>query len=227
MGFPPVTYVLMQGCLLPAKYEWTVWNMRLGRYRTKNGKIPLATIFVAGLFLGMLILNFGKSILLDNTGLLDEYTLYHMKYMTVDSSALFYYVLRNRLVRVLGLAVLSTTYLGMAVCVGCVFWYGMCSGIFLSAAVIRYGIKGILLVLAGIFPQYLIYVPMMIFLLLWCQRLYRMIYVEKNSVSGLDKSRFLPKVILELGGVLLALLAGCVVESFLNPYLVIGLLKIF
>ena len=99
MGFPPVTYVLMQGCLLPAKYEWTVWNMRLGRYRTKNGKIPLATIFVAGLFLGMLILNFGKSILLDNTGLLDEYTLYHMKYMTVDSSALFYYVLRNRLVR--------------------------------------------------------------------------------------------------------------------------------
>ena len=199
----------------------------LGKYRTKTGKIPLATIFAAGLFLGMLILNFGKSILLDNTGLLDEYTLYHMKYMTVDSSALFYYVLRNRLVRVLGLAVLSTTYLGMAVCVGYVFWYGMCAGIFLSAAVIRYGIKGILLVLAGIFPQYLLYVPMMIFLLLWCQRLYRMIYLEKHSASGLDKSRFLPKVILELGGVLLALLAGCVVESFLNPYLVIGLLKIF
>ena len=41
-------------------------------------------------------MNMGKSILLEKTGPLDEYTLYHMKYMTINSNALFYYVLRQR-----------------------------------------------------------------------------------------------------------------------------------
>ena len=68
-------------------------------------------------------MNIGKSILLDKTGVFDEEVLYHMKYMTVDCNALFYYVLRKRLLTVLILAVLSTTYLGMAVCVGAALWY--------------------------------------------------------------------------------------------------------
>ena len=146
--------------------------MRIGRYRIYEGRLPLVTIFMAGLFVGIFFMNFGKSILLENTGLLDEYTLYHMKYMTVDSSALFYYVLRQRLSRIIILAVLSTTYLGLAVCIGISFWYGMCAGAFMATTVLRYGIKGILLVVTGIFPQYLIYVPAMIAMLLWCQKLY-------------------------------------------------------
>lgn len=194
--------------------------MRIGRDGIRGDRLPIATIFMAGLFAGILLMNFGKSILLKNTGLLDEYTLYHMKYMTVDSSALFYYVLRNRLSRVLVLAVLSTTYLGMVVCIGAGFWYGMCAGAFLGAAVIRYGLKGILLVLTGIFPQYLIYVPAVLALLLWCRRIHRAIYYDREE-------HFLPRYLLQLIGILLAIVAGAALESFLNPYLMIGLLKTF
>lgn len=185
------------------------------------------TIFAVGLFAGMLLMNFGKSFLLENTGLLDEYTLYHMKYMTVDSGALFYYVLRNRIGRVLVLAVLATTYLGLAVCIGAVFWYGMCAGAFLATAVIRYGLKGVLLVLAGVFPQYLVYVPAMIFLLLWCHRIYRGIYLDRTLGAGGEKNFSLPKYLLQFACILFAFIAGCVAESFLNPYLMMGLLKIF
>lgn len=185
------------------------------------------TIFAVGLFAGMVIINLGKSIFLENTGLLDEYTLYHMKYMTVDSSALFYYVLRSRLSRILILAVLATTYLGLAVCVGAVFWYGMCAGAFLATAVIRYGLKGILLVLAGIFPQYLIYVPAMMVMLLWCRKIYSGIYLDRSLNTGAEKSLSVPVCLLQLFGILLAFTAGCVAESFLNPYLLMGLLKIF
>lgn len=201
--------------------------MKIGRYRTREGRLPLVTIFAAGLFAGMLLMNLGKSILLENTGLLDENTLYHMKYMTVDSSALFYYVLRNRLVRLLVIAVLSTTYLGLVICIGAAFWYGMCAGAFLAASVIRYGLRGILLVLAGIFPQYLIYVPAMILLLLWCQKIYRAVYLDRTLTQDPGNRLFLPKCLLQLIGILLLFVLGCVTESFLNPHLMLGLLKIF
>lgn len=201
--------------------------MQIRRYRMREGKLPLVTIFMAGLFAGMFIMNFGKSILLEDTGFLDEYTLYHMKYMTVDSGALFYYILRHRLGRLIVLAVLSTTYLGFAVCVGVVFWYGMCAGAFLAAAVIRYGIKGILLVLAGMFPQYLVYIPAMVFMLLWCQNLYRSIYLIRGTGMEAAGGFFLPRRLLQLLGILLVFMVGCILESFLNPHLMAGLLKIF
>lgn len=199
----------------------------IGRYGFKEGNLPFLTIFTAGIVVGIFVISLGKSILLENTGLLDEYTLYDMKYMTVDSSALFCYVLKQRLGSALVLAVLSTTYLGLAVCGGFVLWYGVCTGAFLATAVIRYGIKGILLVLVGIFPQYLIYVPAVIGMLFWCRKLYRKIYLDKSAASEWEKGFGLPKCVLQLVGILSVLVVGCVLESFINPTFMQALLKIF
>lgn len=181
--------------------------------------------FGAGLLLGIILINIGKSILLGETGLFDEYTLYHMKYMTVDSNALFCYVLRKRLGRILILVVLSTTYLGLVACMGAAFWYGMSAGAFLASLSLRYGVKGILLALSGMFPHYLLYVPAMLFLLGWCEELFRGIYV-RGEFRAMDKG-----LLLKRAGGLLAILAvfaaGCILEGYLNPYLLLGFLKIF
>ena len=150
--------------------------MRITGIGIKGTKLPVLPIFFAGVVAGVLVMNIGKSILLENTGLFDEYTLYNMKYMTVDSNALFSYVFRERILKFLAIAVLSTTYLGLAVCVGAVAWYGMSAGAFLSALVIRYGIKGGFLALVAMFPHYLIYIPAFLALLGWCENLYRGIY---------------------------------------------------
>ena len=48
-----------------------------------SGRLKLLPVFCAGLLAGIVIMNLGKSILLENTGLFDEDTLYHIKYMTV------------------------------------------------------------------------------------------------------------------------------------------------
>lgn len=194
--------------------------MRGNRYRMRDGRLPLMTIFTVGLFAGIILMNVGKSILLENTGLLDEYTLYHMKYMTVDGKALFYYVLKERMGQLVLLAVFSTTYLGLAVCGGMTFWYGICGGAFLATAVMRYGVKGILLVVVGIFPQYLVYVPAMIIMLFWCQKLYRTIYLERAELS-------ITRQLLQLLGIAAAFVLGCMLESFVNPYLFKGFLQIF
>ena len=195
-------------------------------------------VFLTGFFLGTVIMNMGKSILLEKTGLLDEYTLYHMKYMTINSNALFYYVLRQRLGTLLVMAVFATTYLGLAVEIGVVLWYGLAGGSFLSALIIRYGLKGVLFAVTGMIPQYLLYVPAMVLLLFWCENVCRSIYFRhtvyaendghgiRRNIPLLQKKTPIIRLLL-LGGIAVLVIMGCMLESYVNPFLLSGLLKVF
>ncbi len=199
--------------------------MRFSWKGLKTGNHTFLTFFCVGLIAGILVIYMGKSILLGDVGMFDESTLYHLKYMTVDSNALFCYVLRKRMIRFLGLAILSTTYLGLVACMGAAFWYGLSAGAFLATLTMRYGIKGILLAVISMFPQYLVYVPVVLALLLWCEELFRGIYVW-GEYSAADKGFLLKKAgrLLVLTAVLVV---GCMLEAYMNPYLLMGFLKIF
>lgn len=199
--------------------------MRFSWKGLKTGNHTFLTFFCVGLIAGILVIYMGKSILLGDGGMFDESTLYHLKYMTVDSNALFCYVLRKRMIRFLGLAILSTTYLGLVACMGAAFWYGLSAGAFLATLTMRYGIKGILLAVISMFPQYLVYVPVVLALLLWCEELFRGIYV-RGEYSAADKGFLLKKAgrLLVLTAVLVV---GCMLEAYMNPYLLMGFLKIF
>lgn len=181
--------------------------------------------FCVGLAAGISVVNLGKGILLGDGGLFDEATLYRLKDVTVDGNALFCYIFRKRMFRAIVLAVLSTTYLGMAACMGAAGWYGLSAGAFLATLVIRYGLKGILLALASMFPQYLVYVPVALAFLAWCGELFRGIYV-RGEYSAADKG-FLARKAGSLLLLLGALTVGCLLEGYLNPYLLMGFLKIF
>lgn len=200
--------------------------MRFIRMEFKLGQKKYLTLFCAGLFVGFFVINIGKSILLEGTGLFDEDTLYQMKYMTVDSNALFYYILRKRIVCLLLFAVAATTYLGLVACMGAAFWYGMSAGVFLTSLAVRYGIKGILLAVLFVFPQYLVYVPVAMALLSWCESVFRGIYIRKGDRGEWDRGLMVRKV-----GQMLAICAattvGCLLEGYVNPFLLMGFLKVF
>ncbi len=103
--------------------------------------------------------------------------------------------------------------------------YGFSLGLFLGTATCRYGIKGILLCIVGIFPHYLCYVPAMVMLLQWCEDIYRSIYFYHN-ITGQGKKSLpgkLGKPVLILG----VLVLGCVLEAFVNPVLFKGFLQFF
>ena len=199
-------------------------GMRIAGKRIGTGRIPVLQLFVVGILAGILIMNIGESILLDNTGLFDEDVLYHMKYMTVDYNALFCYVLRKRLMTILILAVLSTTYLGLAICVGTVLWYGTAAGGLLAVMMVRYGVKGILLAAACLFPQYLFYFPAMFAFWGWGESVYGSIYL-RGSLEP-EKNIFIKKMG-QLAGIIGMTIAGCAMEGFINPLILTGLLKIF
>jgi len=199
-------------------------GMRFAGKRFGFGRLPVFQLFVAGFLTGILIMKIGENILLEKTGIFDEEVLYHMKYMTVDNNAFFCYVLRKRLLTVLVLAVLSTTYLGMAVCVGAALWYGAAAGGLLAVMVLRYGMKGILLAAASLFPHYLIYFPVIFTLLTWGESVYGSIY---HRIGTETEKNVLIKKTGQLAAIIGMTVAGCALEGYVNPEVVLSLLKIF
>ncbi len=200
--------------------------MRFGsRKFTIRGRLPFLYLFMAGIFLGMILINLGKKVLLADTGILNQEALYHMKYMTVDGNDLFWYVLGTRLKPLISLVILATTYLGLAAVGAIAVSYGVSAGMFLAAAIMRYGVKGILLVITAIFPQYLIYGPALFFLLVWCEQICRLIYFEKTA--RLASRQLVLVKLLQLLAVIAIIIAGCVLESYVNPIILKKVLKNF
>ena len=123
----------------------------------------------------------------------------------------FIHVLFSRLSYIVVVILLSTTSLRKLIlmlqpallCLGIGGWIGV--------AISQFGIKGVLLVLAGAFPHMLLYVIILRFLimLLWDRTYY-------------DKQFFIAVFIL----IFMAIL-GCLLESYVNPVIVAKILKIF
>ena len=189
------------------------------------GKLPLHFLFLTGFVVGLFAVYFGRGILLNRAGMLDEDTLYRMKYMTVDSSILFWYVLCKRCRNFLVLIIMATTYLGWIFCGGVTVKYGFSVGFFLSTAVFRYGIKGILLGIVSIFPHYLCYLPAMILLLRWCEDMHRSIYFYHHTTGQGKKS--LPGRLGKLALIWIALVFGCLLESCVIKRIPAVFLKLF
>lgn len=199
--------------------------MKWDRSILQTGKLPLRFLFLTGFVTGLFAVYFARGILLEDAGMLDEDMLYRMKYMTVDSNILFRYVLCRRCRNFLVLIIMATTYLGLIFCGGITVKYGFSVGFFLSMAVFRYGVKGILLGIVGVFPHYLCYVPAMILLLRWSEELYRSIYFYHNITGQGKKS--LPGRLGKLVLILTALVFGCILECYVNPALLKGFLQFF
>lgn len=197
--------------------------------KRKQLLLTVAAGFVAGLF----IMNILKGALLESTGLLSEYTLYEMKYAEIDSSAFFAYVFQKRVGTALVLGVLSTTWLGLAASWACAGWMGISFGMLLMASLLRYGIKGMLLIGVGIFPQILIYFPVCLLLLEWSSEFCMVMYFPhrlSGSFGGSDaagKGTLMRRKALQFLTMLGVVIIGCVLESYVNPKLISNLLKIF
>ena len=203
--------------------------MRFFRAIRFHRNVPLLAAFLAGVLLGIFIINAGGSSLLGKIGLLDESSLYQMKYMSVENSSFLVYVLKKRLGFVIGIILLASTYLGVAAVYTYAGWLGCSLGMILSVAIMRYGVKGVVLMLVMAFPQYICYVPAWILLLHEGAELCRTIYFP-GKVSGTyigNKRQEIQKWILHFSKVTVVVIIGSVLESYVNPMLVIGLLKIF
>ncbi len=186
-------------------------------------------LFMIGLFLGILIVNAGYDTWIRNGSLLGTEMILRLKNSVPDGGELFGYIMKHRLFTVFMLGILGTTMIGIPAVCGYVCYTGLAAGCLLSVAVIRYGIRGLLLMAAGVFPQGLLLIPAYIALFVWTLNMNRLLYVKGSygdHYIRTGRQSYLKKGI-EMISIVVVVIIGCLVESYVNPKMLHFILKIF
>lgn len=199
---------------------------------TSGQRTHFIYVFLFGFFIGVFLMNLWKSTLLSEAGFLDEEMLYQMKYTRIEEEPFFFYVLRKRLAAFFVPAIFATTCLGTAVTYGAFIWFGFAGGSFMAVVCIRYGLKGILLLCAAFFPQHLFYIPAFWLLLNGCYQICCILYFPAKAYGDWENHYRSRKAFLAARGIYLLMLlvvviTGIFLESYVNPTILTKLLNIF
>ena len=184
-------------------------------------KAFLFASFVAGIFAANLM---GREAV-SNAGVLNDYFIEKFQYAQVNGENLFFYIIRERLPLLLLLCLLLFTSFGVPGGVLALGWQGFSVGFMLSTGIAKYGVKGILLVLGGLFPQYLFYLPVYIG---YC---YIAVFLRQGLRGEGDRAAPDRRLLYGMGLLAFALLfvmfaAGIFLESYVNPVILKNILQI-
>ncbi len=202
------------------------WNRKEGtKGRTLWTRLmqgSLLAAFVAGIFFANLM---GREAV-SNAGVLNDYFIEKFQYTEINGQNLFFYIIRERLPLLLLLLLLTMTSLGIAGGILMLSWQGFSVGFMLSTAIAKYGMKGILLVLGSLFPQYVFYFPVYI---LYC---YLAVYLRQRTHkdrmgNGSDRRYIYGAWMITAAGILIMFITGIFLESYINPIILKNILKIF
>ena len=199
--------------------------------KMRNGNVYILWfyLFLGSFLLGVLIMNMGDEVLISENGIFSQESVNRLRYIEIDSGRFFRYALKHRMGEGALLLLLSTTGLGIFSVYVCIIWQGVLAGMTITTAIIRYGIRGMLLILGGMFPHQLLLVPAEIMLLGWCYE-----NCSRGQFSGKydlpyyknRKQQYIRQAI-GLLWIIVVIIIGCILESYVNPILISDLVKIF
>lgn len=182
----------------------------------------------------LFMLSFIGAVLLSNlfirkdayeAGILSEYFLRKFQYLEIDFSRLFLYVAGKRFKTICLLTVAGITMFGIWTAYAYTMWMGFSVGMMLSLVTIELGIKGILVCIGAVIPQYMIYIPCII---LFLGKVYRMsseLYYQGGIGSQINKKQQYLEYALGILILTFLILIGCFLESFVNPYVLKKMLE--
>lgn len=175
---------------------------------------------------GILVANLMGREAVSNAGILNDYFVEKFQYTEINGQNLFFYIIGERVPMLLLLLLLTLTSLGIAGGILMLDWQGFSVGFMLSTAIAKYGMKGILLVLGSLFPQYVFYFPVYI---LYC---YFAVYLRRRmnkdrAGNGSDRRYIYGAWLIAAMGILAIFITGIFLESYINPTILKKILKFF
>lgn len=179
--------------------------------KIKLNHISLSNVYVISIVVMMIFTVFLKKEVFLQTSLFSRDTLHEIQTQLQVSSPQYLFLISRRVGIILSIFILSTTSVGDMYVYFQVIRLGLCTGLFFSIVILRYGLIGILLLVAGMFPHYLVYIPALILTLHLAR--------EKRKVSG--------KLLIQLLVIICVVIIGCLLESYVNPNIVSKMLKNF
>jgi len=165
----------------------------------QNGK-QFVIFYMAGFVIGILCANIVIKNYLMTSGTFSEYYLNQYVNTSIIVEEYVLYILKIRLLPLAGLALLGCTKLRKAAAVGGIAWTGLLSGLILVEAIMKLGVKGIILCLLAITPQFLFYI------LAYCL-VFWSLYTYPKTQWNVKKTVF---VVLTVG-------VGIILEGYVNP----------
>ncbi|MDE6662751.1 MAG: stage II sporulation protein M [Lachnospiraceae bacterium] len=189
----------------------------------------LLYLFMLGLFLGIVFVNIKHDVWIKDDGLLSSAMMKQLQSSEPDGSYLFGYIVKHRVSVILIVSMLASTIIGLPIVCAYVCYLGVSAGCMLSVAVIRYGARGLFFMAAAIFPQGFLLIPAYFLLFIWSLDCNRSLY---GRVDGLDGRYFVGKQFIlsrgvQLLGIVVLVIMGCVVESYVNNQIVHFVLRFF
>ncbi len=181
--------------------------------------------FLAGFLIGVLYIYFTGSPGAGETDFLSIQNLMQVMYMDIVHEEYFWYLLRKRIGILILLVMTSLALPGKYLLVGFLMVFGCSMGSMLSVLLMRYGLKGILLFLGLIFPQDIVYIPVVFWWVCLLTGWNEGMFYQRNSLMKKRDAgyRTLLRVIALCGVTII----GVVLECYVNPFIVQWCLKIF
>lgn len=200
----------------------------LSKQTNKTGYY-LLYLFMFGLLLGILFVNIKHDVWIKDDGLLNASMMKQLQSSELDGNYLFGYIVKHRVLATLFVSMLASTVIGLPIVCAYVCYLGASAGCMLTVAVIRYGIRGLVFMAASIFPHGLLLIPAYFLLFIWSLDCNRSLYGKIDGIEGryfLGKQFILHKGV-RLFGILIMVIIGCIMESYVNTQVVHFVLKIF
>ncbi len=175
-----------------------------------HSRKQMLAFFMPGFLLGILYMNLTAQNTFTNPGIFSESFLRQYEAAEVAAGIYLMYLIRVRVFPFLMLVGLSFTRVRKFSAGAFLVWTGFSCGLLLSMAVMEMGIKGILFCVIGVLPQFLLYIPSYMVVLWYC-------WIYPQNRWNREKTVF----------VVAAMLAGILLEAYVNPVLVKGALRLF
>lgn len=160
----------------------------------------LFAYFMPGFLLGILYVNLIMKKYTAESGIFSDYFLQQYQMSEIIVEEYLWYLIKVRAVPFLFLLGAAFTKLRKIASIAFLIWTGFSSGLLFSMAVLSMGIKGSILCIVGILPQFLLYVPAYM-VVIWYS------YTYPQNQWNLQKSIF----------VALAMFVGILLETHVNP----------
>lgn len=185
--------------------------------------------FFVGICIGVLFANLLGGQYMDQISLLSDYLIQKYRASEVRSGELFWYCLQTRILPMCYIWIFGLTMFGRAVGYWYVTWFGFSTGALLSIATMRFGAKGILLCIAGMLPQYLFYIPAIVILLLISSGTSRKLYGGGRSGQAVygGRKKLIGLYFTIFAVIVVVCIIGIFTESYVNPFIIKKIIKIF
>lgn len=178
--------------------------------RIQEVKKIICVLFIFGFFTGILYLNiFARNWIL-SMGIFSDYFLEQYSGNKIDTSSYIWYVTKLRVFPFLLMAIPVSLIFKRITAVLYLVWTGFSSGLILTTAIVKLGLKGIILCVVGILPHFICYVMAFVMIFIY---LFAYPDVKWNHTKTISITVFLS--------------LGIITETYINPALLemfIGLL---